>query len=153
MVLLKTAQRKALLPEPSPCAYGIDIFSNDDQSGNSPEATYRNAAAMGLLDRTVLHTASFTETLPFADGVFGLVTANLSLHNANREGRLFAVEEVARVCAPGGRVVIVDLYGYFKDHERVLGECGWTGVEVSLLGLDMMFGIWPCEMLAATRPE
>lgn len=156
MVLLKTAQRKKKLLSTSsetPPAYGIDIFSTADQTGNSPVATYKNAAAMDVVDMAVLHTASFTETFPFADGVFGLVTANLSIHNAQREGRIFAVKEMARVCAPGGRVVIVDLYGYFKDHRVALEECGWTGVDVSLVSFKMMYGVLPCQILTATKPE
>lgn len=102
---------------------------------------------------TVLHTASFTETFPFADGVMGLVTANLALHNAKREGRIFAVKEMARVCAKGGRIVIVDLYGYFKDHRCTLEELGWKGVSVELLGFKMLYGTLPCQILTATKPE
>jgi SAM-dependent methyltransferase len=153
MVLLKTAQRKQALGAQTAPAYGIDIFSTADQTGNAPEATYKNAAAMGVVDMAVLHTASFAETLPFADGVFGLVTANLSIHNAKREGRLFAVREMARVCAPAGRIVIVDLYGYFGDHKSVLEECGWTGVHVSFVGFKMLYGVLPCQILTATKPE
>lgn len=162
MVLLKIAQhkKKLLSSTPSesssteiPPAYGIDIFSTADQTGNAPEATYKNASAMDVLDISVLHTASFTETFPFVDSVFGLVTASLSIHNAKREGRIFAVKEMARVCAPGGRIVIVDLYGYFKDHKSTLEECGWIGVDISLLGFKMMYGSLPCQILTATKPE
>ncbi|KND93938.1 hypothetical protein TOPH_01568 [Tolypocladium ophioglossoides CBS 100239] len=126
MVLLKTAQRKKKLLASSEGeagiapAYGIDIFSTADQTGNSPLATYKNAAALSVVPHTVLHTASFTARLPFADAAFALVTSNLALHNAPREGRLAAVKEMARVCAPGGSIVIVDLYGYFKDHRATL---------------------------------
>ncbi|KID87665.1 hypothetical protein MGU_05314 [Metarhizium guizhouense ARSEF 977] len=30
-------------------AYGIDIFSAADQTGNAPGATYKNPAAMGVI--------------------------------------------------------------------------------------------------------
>ncbi|KAK9444722.1 methyltransferase [Metarhizium brunneum] len=160
IVLLKTARRKKNLASSSPSspppavapAYGIDIFRNADQTGNTPRATYKNAAAMDVLDLTVLHTASFTKTFPFADGVFGLVTASLSIHNAQREGRVFAVKEMARVCAPGGRVIIVDLYGYFKQHRRALEESGIRDIRVSLLGFGMIYGILPCQLLTAIKP-
>lgn len=157
LVLLKLAQRKQSLSSSSssgvPPAYGIDIFSTADQTGNSPEATYRNAAALGVVGETVLHTASFTETLPFRDGAFSLVTSNLAIHNAKKEGRRFAVREMARVCAPGGKILLVDLYGYFGEHKAVLAELGWTEVEVSLVGWKMMFGTLPCQMLVATKPQ
>lgn len=156
MVLLKTAeQKKKLTAKGNPDvakAYAIDIFSTVDQTGNSPIATYKNAAAMDVVDTSVLHTASFTETFPFASDVFGLVTANLAIHNAKRDGRIAAVKEMARVTAPGGRIVIVDLYGYFKDHKDALVELGWENIDVSLVGFKMMYGILPCEMLTATKP-
>lgn len=104
MVLLKTAQRKKAIGGCQP-AYGIDIFNSYDQTGNAPEATYANVACLDLLDQIVLHSASFTDPLPFADGSFSLITASLSLHNADDAGRKRAVEELARVCAPGGQVI------------------------------------------------
>lgn len=161
MVLLKIAQRKKKLiagsdidhissTETRP-AYGIDIFKTADQTGNSPVATYQNAAAMDVINNVVLHTLSFTERLPFIDGAFQLITSNLALHNANREGRIIAMEEMARVCAHGGRIVIVDLYGSFNDHEAVLKRLGWDSVTVSTIGIKMLFGIWPCQMLIAMK--
>ncbi|UNI18760.1 hypothetical protein JDV02_005013 [Purpureocillium takamizusanense] len=134
-------------------AYGIDIFSTADQTGNAPLATYLNAASLSCVPHTVLHTASFAERFPFADGSFSLVTSNLALHNANREGRLAAVREIARVCRPGGTVLVVDLFGYFKDHRMVLEEeLRWTHVDVSMVGLKMMYGALPCQILKATKP-
>lgn len=161
MVLLKTAQRKKKLlasagggaPAEIAPAYGIDIFSTADQTGNSPLATYRNAAALSVVPHTVLHTASFTARLPFADAAFTLVTSNLALHNAPRDGRLAAVKEMARVCAPGGTVVVIDLYGYFKDHRATLEGLGWEGVEVEQVGFRMLYGVLPCQMLTATAPK
>lgn len=136
-------------------AYGIDIFNAADQTGNSPLATYANAAALGVLDHTVLHTASFTETFPFADDVFAVVTSSLAIHNASqKEERKHAVREMARVCRRGGRIVVVDLYGYFGPYETLLREeLGWTDVTVSMVGWRMMFGILPCQMLVATKPS
>ncbi|KAK2590184.1 hypothetical protein QQS21_012135 [Conoideocrella luteorostrata] len=157
MVLLKMAQHKKKLLDSSPSSsaiapsYGIDIFSTADQTGNSPVATYQNAAAMGVIDLSVLHTASFTETFPFVDNIFGLVTANLSIHNTKREGRVFAVKEMARVCAPGGKIVIVDLFGFFGDHKAVLEELGWKDVDVTFAGFKMMYGCLPCQVLTASK--
>ncbi|POR36767.1 Uncharacterized protein TPAR_03020 [Tolypocladium paradoxum] len=77
-VVLLVAQRKQLLAASST----IDIFSTADQTGNSPLATYKNAAALSVVPHAVLHTASFTARLPFADAAFVLVTSSLALHNA-----------------------------------------------------------------------
>lgn len=44
--------------------------------------------------------------LPFADGSFSVVTTRLCLHHTPDPAAVTA--EMARVCAPGGRVVIID---------------------------------------------
>lgn len=80
MVLIKTAQRKRRRQKgstPASAAFGIDIFSSLDQTGNHPSATSRNVVAEGLTDAVVLNTASFLD-LPFADNVFTLVTSSLA---------------------------------------------------------------------------
>jgi len=141
------------VPETISPAYGIDIFNSADQTGNSPSATYINAAVLGLLDWTVLHTADFTAKLPYPDGFFSLVTASLSLHNVGKEGRVHGVREIARVCATGGQVIIVELYGYCREYARVLQDAGWNQVTIEMAGWQMMFGIWPCQILRATKPQ
>ena len=47
-------------------AVGVDLWRRVDQSGNSPEATRRNALAEGVADRVELHTADM-RALPFED--------------------------------------------------------------------------------------
>jgi SAM-dependent methyltransferase len=161
MVLLKVAARKKdlaaresnIVPTVVLPAYGTDIFNKADQTGNNPAATYRNVAAADVLDYVVLNEASFTEPFPFEDGVFSLITSSLAIHNVAREGRSTAVAEIARVCAPGGTVIIVDLYGFFKDHVGVLKSLGWEDVHVTRAGLRMMYGILPCQILRATKPK
>jgi ubiquinone/menaquinone biosynthesis C-methylase UbiE len=161
MVLLKIAQRKKALASTGESgssagevhpAYGIDIFNSEDQTGNSPIATYKNVAAAGVLDHTVLHTASFTEKFPFADGSFSLIASSLAIHNVQREGQAAAVREIARVCAPGGRVIIVDLFGV-KDHGALLKRLGWTDVHIKGAGIRMVYGVLPCQILTAVKPE
>lgn len=153
LVLLKLAQRKKKLGASSK-AYGIDIFSVADQTGNSPVATYRNAAALGVVEQAVLNTASFTEAFPFADDTFSLLTSNLAIHNVRASGRQFAMREMARVCKPGGKIIVVDLFGAVAGHKKVLREeLGWTDVDVSMVGWKMVFGTLPCQILTATKPE
>ncbi|KAF8210915.1 putative methyltransferase [Mycena galopus ATCC 62051] len=153
LVLLKTTAHKRSLGYTTSTSYGIDIFRTGDQSGNAPEATWQNVAAASFTSQIVLHTASFTETLPFKDGVFGVVTSSLAVHNVDKEGRRKAVEEMARVCAPGGYVVIVDLAGYVGGYEEVLRELGWTEVNSKWGGAGVMFGAWPCMVLKARKLE
>lgn len=151
VVLLKLAQRKKVIPGSSP-VYGIDIFSISDQSGNAPEASYANAASLDVLDKVVLHTASFTEGLPFADDVFSLITSSLAIHNVNVEGRNLAIEELARVCKPGGTVLIVDLMGYPKEYVEGLKELGWHDIRYEFAGVGCMYGLWPCQIVRGSKP-
>ncbi|KAJ6564552.1 putative methyltransferase [Mycena capillaripes] len=140
LVLLKTTAHKGSLGHTTSISYGIDIFRTGDQSGNAPEATWQNVAAAGFTSQIVLNTASFTEMLPFKDGVFGVVTSSLAVHNVDKEGRRKAVQEMARVCLPGGYVVILDLAGYVGGYEEVLRELGWTEANRKWGGAGVMFG-------------
>lgn len=47
-----------------------------------------------------------SDQLPFSDGVFTLVSSSAAFHHLERPADTLA--EMARVCAPGGRVVIMD---------------------------------------------
>ncbi len=48
------------------------------------------------------------ERLPYADGSFNIVVTRFSMHHFPDPGRV--LREMVRVCAPGGRVVVVDMY-------------------------------------------
>lgn len=155
MVLLKIAARKReLAPELSGTVspvYGIDLFITGDQSGNALEATFDNAACFQVTDHVVLHTASFAE-LPLRDGSMGLVTASLSIHNADRPTREKAIASAARVLRPGGLLVILELAGYVGEYRKVLEAKEWTDIETAFGGMQVMFGIWPCQVLKARKP-
>src|SRR6516165_11271709 len=66
-------------------AVGVDLWRSGDQSGNSADATRRNAAAEGVSDRVELQTADMT-SLPFESDSFDLVVSNIAIHNI--KGRL-----------------------------------------------------------------
>src|SRR3989440_5940176 len=90
-------------------AVGVDLWRTFDQSGNSAEATQRNAVAEGVADRVELHTADMT-ALPFEDNSFDVVLSSLAIHNiSGRAGREKAIREAVRGLRPGGRLVIADI--------------------------------------------
>src|ERR1700752_545031 len=90
-------------------AVGVDLWRSADQSGNSAEATRRNAIAEGVADRVELHTGDMT-ALPFADDSFDVVVSSLAIHNIRgRAGREKAIDEAVRVLRPGGRLMIADV--------------------------------------------
>ena len=108
-------------------AVGIDLWQTVDQSGNSPEATQKNAAAEGVAERIELHSGD-ARKLPFVDGEFDLVVSSWALHNIpDRQGRAQAVREIARVLKPGGRLYLIDIQRT-REYVGVLASCGFADI-------------------------
>lgn len=145
-VLLMAAQ---MLPRGR--AIGIDLWRTADQSGNSMEATQRNAQAEGVGGRIQLKTADMTQ-LPFPDRSFDVVLSSLAIHNIpSPEGRRMAIDEAVRVLKPGGRVVIVDFRGVM-DYRRRLRKDGMTDIEQRRLGWRYWYGgPWTASSLITAR--
>lgn len=147
--LLLTAAR--LLPRGR--AVGIDLWTAD-QSGNSPEATARNAELEGVADRIELHTGDITTRLPFADNAFDLIISSLVVHNIpSAEGRRAAIDEAVRVLRPGGRIVIADLL-HTRRYVTRLRELGLTDIHRRSLGPNMWWGspLLATQLVTATMP-
>ncbi|MEU6583386.1 class I SAM-dependent methyltransferase [Nocardia sp. NPDC046763] len=146
-VLLMAAE---LLPRGR--SVGIDLW-HADQTGNSPEATRRNAECEGVADRVEVKTGDITR-LPFADNTFDLVFSNLVIHNIPvAAGRMAAIDEAVRVLRPGGRLVIADLLATHRYRARLL-ELGLTEVRRRNLGWRMWWGgpFFPTRLVTATKP-
>ncbi|MEO5799797.1 MAG: class I SAM-dependent methyltransferase, partial [Gemmatimonadales bacterium] len=125
-----------------------------DQSGNSPDATQRNAVAEGVADRVELHTGDMT-ALPFEDNSFDLVVSSLAIHNiGERAGREKAIDEAVRVLRPGGRLMIADIRATGQYQAR-LAAIGMG--DVARRGLGWRFwwsGPWAVTgIVTATKPE
>src|SRR6516225_3068973 len=106
-------------------AVGVDLWRSVDQSGNSAEATRRNAIAEGVADRVELHTADMT-ALPLEDDSFDVVVSSWAIDNIRgRAGREKAISEAVRVLRPGGRLMIADLRGT-RQHQAQLAKLGMT---------------------------
>jgi ubiquinone/menaquinone biosynthesis C-methylase UbiE len=148
-LLLLAAQRL-----PKGRALGVDIWNRGDQSGNSAEATRRNAAAEGVADRVELHTVDMT-ALPFKADSFDLVVSNVAMHNVKgRAGREMAIEEAVRVLRPGGRLLIADLWAT-RHYQSHLSKIGMLGVARRSLGWRMWWsGPWlATRLVEATKPS
>jgi ubiquinone/menaquinone biosynthesis C-methylase UbiE len=147
-VLLLAAQRLT-----TGRAVGIDLWRSADQSGNSAEATRRNAIAEGVADRIELHTGDMT-ALPFADNSFDVVVSSLAIHNiSGRAGREKAVEEAVRVLRPGSRLLIADIRGT-RQHQAQLARMGMCNVSRRRLGWRFWWGgPWAAtRLVTATKP-
>src|SRR5262245_43814133 len=129
-------------------AVGVDVWRTVDQSGNSAEATQRNAVADGVADRVELHTGDVT-ALPFEDNSFDVVLSSLAIHNiSGRAGREKAISEAVRVLRPGGRLVIADIRAT-RQYQAKLALLGMN--DVGHRGLGWRGG--PTRVVTATKPE
>lgn len=135
-------------------AVGVDLWRSVDQSGNSPEATQRNAVAEGVADRLELRTGDMT-ALPFEDNGFDVVVSSLAIHNISKlAGREQAVAEAVRVLRPGGRLMIADIRATRRYRDR-LAELGMIDVERRGLGWRFWWGgPWAAtHLVTATKPQ
>ncbi len=102
---------------------GVDIWSQEDMSGNSEQATRRNLELEGVSDRCKLIGVA-AQDLPFEDGTFDVVVSNLCLHNIyDRDARKRALRQIARVLKPGGQALISD-YKLTKEYADELQRAG-----------------------------
>lgn len=130
-------------------AVGVDLWRSVDQSGNSAEATRRNAVAEGVADRVELHTADMT-ALPFEDDSFDLIVSNFAIHNiSGRAGRQKAIDEAVRVLRPGGRLMIADVRAT-RQHQAQLARLGMKDVTGHRLAWQFL-GL--ARLVTATKPE
>ena len=148
-VLLMAAQRLT-----AGRAVGVDLWRSVDQSGNSLEATRRNAVAEGVADRVELHTGDMM-ALPFDENSFDVVVSSLAIHNiGGRAGREKAIDEAVRVLRPGGRLMIADVRATGQYQAR-LAKIGMS--DVARRGLGWRFwwsGPWAVTgIVTATKPE
>ncbi len=119
-------------------AIGVDIWQEVDQSGNRPEATWANAWAEGVAGRVRVVDGD-ARRLPFGDRSFDTVVSHMVLHNIrDGEGRRQAVEEIARVLKPGGRLVIQDMR-HTDEYSAALRRAGMLAIEQS----PRRFGVFP----------
>jgi arsenite methyltransferase len=132
-------------------AVGIDLW-RADQTGNSPDATRRNAEREGVANRVELHTGDMTQ-LPFTDNTFDLVISNMAVHNIpSAVGRRAAIDEAVRVLRPGGRLAIADAWATNR-HYAQLHELALSDVQRRNLGWRMWWGgpWFPTRLLTAVK--
>ena len=83
-----------------------------------------------------------------------LVTSRFAIHDVSAQRRKAAVAELARVVAPGGGIILLELMGYAAGYEEALRHVrGWKNVEVSMESAEVLYDFGPCQILLARKPE
>jgi ubiquinone/menaquinone biosynthesis C-methylase UbiE len=134
-------------------AVGLDLWRPQDQSGNSPEATWRNLDAEGVRDRCELYTGDM-RAMPFPDAAFDLVVSSFAIHNIkDDQGQTQALDEAIRVLKPGGRLLIADLM-WTKSYAQRLREVGMEDVVERHLDWRFWYGaLWGLTgLVTANKP-
>ncbi len=109
---------------PAGLAVGVDVWRSRDLAGNTPRATRANAAAEGVTEQVEIVTGD-ARSLPFTDGAFDVVLSSLALHNIHSGAdRRLAIEEIARVVKPEGRILLLDIR-HTGQYARALRDRGF----------------------------
>jgi arsenite methyltransferase len=102
-------------------AFGIDIWKNEDQANNSPDAAIENAEIAGVADRVQIKTGDARQ-IPFADQSFDVVVSHWVIHNIeDQQDRSAALQEVWRVLKADGVLALADISfvtDYMKEIEN-----------------------------------
>lgn len=126
-------------------ATGIDIWSQQDLSGNSADATRQNAKIEGVSDRVRIENGD-ARKLVYPDSHYDVVVSTLAIHNISEKAdRDTAIREMWRVLKPGGRLLIYDIF-HTGAYEKVLRAQGAT--DVALSGLAFLWCIPSRSLLA-----
>lgn len=127
---------------------GVDVWNDEDLSGNSPDALRENAKAEGVEGRIKLENTD-ARVLPFANDAFDVVLSSLAIHNINgEEERAKAIAEMVRVLKPGGRLAVFDI-GHTADYAKQMQGLGLADVQLSPTSFLWML---PTRTVTARKP-
>lgn len=137
--------REAARRVPQGRVTGVNIWSAEDLSSNTPERLQLCAQAEGWADLMAIHTADMRH-LPFADGCFSRIVSSAAIHNLPQtEDRRQALDEIVRVLAADGQIMIHDIrhLGFYARQLRRHGlmtrtlrtpqDLVWTMISLGLL--------------------
>ncbi|HEY0701597.1 MAG TPA: class I SAM-dependent methyltransferase [Candidatus Acidoferrales bacterium] len=112
-------------------ATGLDIWNQEDLSGNNLQNLERNIEIEGVGAKTEVVNED-VQKMTFPDATFDAVVSLACLHNIyNAPGRAEACRQIARVLKPGGVAVISD----FRNIGEYVAAFRAAGLEVQKLSL------------------
>ena len=128
-------------------AVGIDIWNQEDLSGNNLQNLERNIEIEGVGDRTEIRNED-AQKMSAPDGSFDVIVSLACLHNIyNAPGRARACNEIARVLKPGGTAIISD----FRHMGEYLETFRKAGLDARKMPLTFD-SFPPMRILTAGKP-
>lgn len=128
-------------------AYGIDIWSTRDQSGNKYDAVIENARIEGTETKIEVINADMRK-LPFPNEYFDIIVSSLAIHNLkNNEERKRAIIEIARVAKRGCKIAILDI-AHTDYYKNILIMNNFSIDYIDNIPLQIFP---PCRVLYATK--
>jgi arsenite methyltransferase len=128
-------------------AIGIDIWNQEDLSGNNLQNLERNIEIEGVRGRTEIRNED-AQKMSSADDTFDVVVSLACLHNIyNAPGRTLACNEISRVLKPGGTAVISD----FRHMGEYLEAFKKAGLDAQKLPITFD-SFPPMRILTARKP-
>lgn len=104
-------------------AVGIDIWNQEDLSGNNVQNLLRNLELEGVREKTEVKSED-AQKMSFSDASFDVVLSNVCLHNIyNKPGRAQACKEIVRVLKPSGVAVISD-FRHMREYRDAFSRLG-----------------------------
>ena len=126
-------------------ATGLDIWNQEDLTGNNLQNLERNIAAEGVGAKTDVVNED-VQKMTFPDGTFDVIVSLACLHNIyNAPGRAEACRQIARVLKPGGVAVISD----FRNIGEYVAAFTKAGLEAQKLPLG--FDTFPPMRILTAR--
>ena len=141
---------------------GVDIWQTVWSSwGLNKEHAEKNAIIAKVDDRCVFQYGSALE-LPFEDGEFALVVSGFTFHEIRVPDRTVLIKEALRVLAPGGILLICDLFprGYGvrnvpelleKVHNLGVDNVGHQSLKEAGVDLGRLSFIWKMSYLSGKK--
>lgn len=128
---------------------GIDVWHVSDLSNNLRENTIKNAVLEQVGNKCAILNEDARE-MSFADESFDVVLSNLCLHNIyDKEGRLLACTEIARVLKKGGTALISD-FRHMKEYRHNFKE---LGLHTQMMDANYLMTFPPLNILVVKKTE
>ena len=129
-------------------ATGIDIWNEQDLSGNKIENALKNAAIEGVENKIEVKNENVM-LMSFADNSFDVIVSNLCLHNIyNKDDRETACKEIARVLKKGGTTIISD-FRHVKNYKNSFEQL--SGFQTTSYGTSYFTTFPPLSILVVKK--